>query len=559
MTNPNAESDIEIVSNLNSDSGRETKTELDVETKAEVETNTHLDVGDQSFFQSLVRTAREISRKIDALGVETRGIQRIEPYEREHQSSGQLLHIIGLWLSASGGLSSMSSYFLGPIIYELEFRQALTCGLISMWIGCFFAAYLATMGPQSGCRQLVTARYLFGWWLVKFVGLIAIIGGMGWSVVNCVVGGEMLAAISDGKIPIWIGIIIVTLVSFFVAIFGIKHVLKAETLFSIPVLTSFLLLYISASDKFKYANDYKNDFLDSRTYTGNYLSFFSLCYSITSTWGSVTADYYILFPEDTPKMQVFMITFLGIGIPATFVGVLGLLLASCAMSYQPWMDLYDSYGMGGLLHAGFERWGGFGKFCVVILVLSLISNNILNTYSAAFSIQLAGEILFKVPRWFWAIACTVFYFVCALVGRNSFSDILGNFLPMIGYWVSLYFILQVEENLIFRSFFHHLYTKEFPNVTKPAQRWSLKNIPKRTHNWNNWNDPNVITRGLAATAAFWIGVVGAVMGMCQTYYVGPISSKIGDNGGDIGSWLGMAFACVVYPPLRYLELKKFGR
>ena len=71
--------------------------------------------------------------------------------------------------------------------------------------------------------------------------------------------------------------------------------------------------------------------------------------------------------------------------------------------------------------------GAGGKFLLMIIFLSLISNNIINTYSAAFGVQLAGTMFAKVPRWLWAILLTAIYLICALVGRNEFSTILGNF------------------------------------------------------------------------------------------------------------------------------------
>ncbi|SCU84746.1 LAFA_0D11760g1_1 [Lachancea sp. 'fantastica'] len=532
--------------------------------------------GKSTVFSKVLLKTRQISRKLDSLGVEVRGIQRIPPYERG--TSKQFLSVAGLWLSAAGGLSSMSSYFLGPLLFELTFRQSLVSGLISMAIGCGVAAYCSIMGPQSGCRQMVTARYLFGWYFVKFVALVSIIGVMGWSIVNCVVGGEMLAAVSDGKIPVWVGIVIVTALSFLVAIFGIKQVLKVETFLSVPVLTCFLLLYISSSDKYNLLDTFKNDDVSPLTIKGNWLSFFSLCYSITSTWGSITSDYYILFPEDTDTYKVFLLTFFGTLLPTTFVGVLGLILASCAMSYAPWATAYKTYGMGGLLLAGFERWNGFGKFCVVVLLLSLISNNIINTYSAAFSLQLSSIHMARVPRWIWAIACTIFYLVCALAGRNHFSDILGNFLPMVGYWISIYFIILLEENLIFRAHFLGLYTKEFPSHfedpdagsatpqiklqdVKTGRALHTKSHTSRRirYNWDMWNNQDVLTHGYAATFAFLVGVAGVVLGMAQAYWIGPIARQIGEYGGDLGMWLSMGFSGVVYPGLRYLELRKYGR
>ncbi|QHS73159.1 Tpn1p [Saccharomyces paradoxus] len=533
-----------------------------------------------SILKRFINRATWLSKKVDAMGVESTGIQRISPYERG-TSKKQFLHVAGLWLSATGGLSSMSSFLLGPLLFGLSFRESLASSLISVTIGCLIAAYCSIMGPQSGCRQMVTARYLFGWWFVKLVALASIIGVMGWSVVNSVVGGEMLAAISDDKVPLWVGIVIVTVCSFLVAIFGIKQVIKVETYLSVPVLTAFLLLYISSSDKYSFVNTYvSKGNLDSSTRKGNWMSFFSLCYSITATWGSITADYYILFPEDTPYIQIFCLTFFGTFLPTCFVGILGLLLASVSMSYKPWAVEYDTHGMGGLLWAGFKRWNGFGKFCVVVLVFSLVSNNIINTYSAAFSIQLSSVFCAKIPRWFWSIVCTIICLVCALIGRNHFSTILGNFLPMIGYWISMYFILLFEENLIFRKFFLHLYTKEFPTATDeikgPEPIGSSKEIEKNTvtnihllkrkhkvtkhrYNWDKWEDYEVLTHGYAATFAFVVGVAGVVVGMAQAYWIGPIAAKFGEYGGDVAMWLSMAFSGLVYPPCRYLELRKFGR
>lgn len=540
-----------------------------------------------SSYRKAIQLFLKFSRKLDSLGIESTGIERISPYERG-TSKRQFLHVAGLWLSAAGGLSSMSSYFLGPLLFELSFKQSLVSGIISMMIGCIVAAYCSIMGPQSGCRQMVTARYLFGWWFVKLIALASIIGVMGWSVVNSVVGGEMLASISNEKIPLWVGIVIVTVCSFLVATFGIKHVLRVETYFSIPVLACFLLLYISSSDKYSLINDFNNSDVDPLTIKGNWLSFFSLCYSITSTWGSITADYYILFPEDTPKYQVFLLTFFGTFVPTLFVGVLGVILAAIAASYQPWNDAYESYGMGGLLHAGFERWNGFGKFCVVVLILSLISNNIINTYSAAFSIQLSSVFAARIPRWFWCIVCTVVYLVCALVGRNHFSTILGNFLPMIGYWISMYFIILLEENVIFRKHFSYMYTKEFPidansdddvleqqeknasslqvgSSSKMKRNVFIHQIKRRSmvnrhgYNWEMWNNYEVLTHGYAATFAFLCGVAGVVVGMAQAYWIGPLAANFGEYGGDIAMWLSMAFSGLVYPACRYWELRKFGR
>lgn len=512
---------------------------------------------------------KQALKKLDAIGVETRGIDRVPPWERAVNRKKQLISVIGLWISACGGLSSMSSFYLGPLLFGLGLKNSMIPGLVGHTVGCFIAAYCSMMGPRLGCRQMVGARFLFGWWTVKFVSLFSVLGVMGWSIVNSVVGGQILASMSNEKVPLVAGIIIIMVVSLLVLVCGIKQVIKVEAFLAIPVNFAFLMLYVVLSKRYSYLSNDNAPGEDSATIKGNWISFFSLCYSITSTWGTIASDYYILFPENTPDSTVFSITLLGIWIPTTFVGVAGLLIGNCALKYQPWGEAYEKYGMGGLLWAAFEPWGGGGKFLLILIFLSLISNNIINTYSAAFGLQLGGRWMAKIPRWLWAILVFAVCLVCALVGRNEFLTILGNFLPMIGYWVSMYFILLFEENTIFRTDrFKPLYTKEFPHnaieellTLQEKQFVGTRDVRVNQHyNWLAWNDKSVLTNGYAATTSFLCGVAGVVVGMSQTYWVGPVAKAIGGEfGGDIAMWLCMGILGLVYPPLRYFELKKYGR
>lgn len=497
---------------------------------------------------------KKMSDKLDSIGVEVTGIDRIPADKRAQNKTRQLIHVIGLWISASGGLSSMSSFYLGPMVFGLGFKKTLILGLTGQIFGCLIAAYCSLMGPRSGCRQMVSGRFLFGWWFIKLVCLASIIGVMGWSVVNCIVGGEILSAMSHGNVPLVAAIIIIAVASLCISIAGIRFLVKVEAYLSIPVTIAFLTLYIAAAPKYDYISSADSPSLTSKEVVGNSLSFFALCYSITSTWGSIAADYYILFPEDTPDFQIFTLTFLGIAIPTTFVGMVAILIGNVAMNYPPWASAYEELGMGGLLNAAFEPWGGGGKFLLILIFLSLISNNILNTYSAVFGMQLIGRPLARIPRWLWSFVLTAIYLVLAIVGRYKFATILGNFLPMVGYWISMYFIILLEENSIFRRpWFKHLFTKEFEGVTEENKYMCGAS---NNYNFRIWNNQKRLTRGLAATLAFLCGAAGAVVGMAQTYYVGPLATMVG---GDIAMWLCIGFSGITYPWLRYWELKKFGR
>lgn len=41
--------------------------------------------------------------------------------------------------------------------------------------------------------------------------------------------------------------------------------------------------------------------------------------------------------------------------------------------------------------------------------------------------------------------------------------------------------------------------------------------------------------------------------------MGPIAKMIGESGGDLGFELAAGFAAVVFPPLRWLEIRLTGR
>ncbi|KAF8001895.1 hypothetical protein HF325_002860 [Metschnikowia pulcherrima] len=502
---------------------------------------------------------KKISDILDSVGVEVTGIERISPYRRSTNKLRQLITVTGLWFSACGGLSSMSTFYLGPLLFGLGLKKSMIAGMLGQFVGCLVAAYCSLMGPRSGCRQMVTARFLFGWWMVKLVAIASIVGVMGWSVINCIVGGQILNHVSEGKVPLVVSIVIIGVSSLCISVAGIRFVLRVEALLSIPVMAAFLMLYIVLASKYRYLSLADAAGETFATVKGNAFSFFAICYSTTSTWGSIASDYYILFPQDTPDIQVFTLTFLGIFLPTSFVGIIALLIGNIAMTHTPWAEAYEDLGMGGLLGAVFDPWGAGGKFLLVLIFLSLISNNILNTYLAVFGMQIIGLPLARVPRWLWSLLMTGLYLALAIIGRYKFATILGNFLPMVGYWLSIYFFLLLEENLIFRtSRFRHLYRKEFEDTD--ADTSELMGPAKCNYNFLIWNTQGKLTRGLAATVAFLFGAAGAAVGMSQTYWIGPLARKVGgEYGGDIAMWLCMGFSGVVYPALRYWELKKFGR
>jgi purine-cytosine permease-like protein len=119
--------------------------------------------------------------------------------------------------------------------------------------------------------------------------------------------------------------------------------------------------------------------------------------------------------------------------------------------------------------------------------------------------------------------------------KAHLAELFTNFLALMGYWVSIWIAILLEEHLIFRKW--------------RGLGW----------NWDAWDDPRKLPVGLAALVAFLVGWAGSILSMAQVWYIGPIASLVGAYGGDMGVFLGFAFAGMVFPGLRWLELRRHGR
>jgi purine-cytosine permease-like protein len=111
------------------------------------------------------------------------------------------------------------------------------------------------------------------------------------------------------------------------------------------------------------------------------------------------------------------------------------------------------------------------------------------TYSAALGFQIMGRRLAYLPRWLWVCISVLIYTACALGGRNSLFSIFENFLALMGYWVTFFLAIVIEEDLIFR---------------------------KKGYNWADWAEPSKLPIGFAALITFLTGWAWAVVSMDQT-------------------------------------------
>lgn len=179
--------------------------------------------------------------------------------------------------------------------------------------------------------------------------------------------------------------------------------------------------------------------------------------------------------------------------------------------------------------------GTFGQFCLVVLALSIIANNCPNIYSVGLSLQFLAKRSQRVPRFVWTFVGTLIYCAIAIPGYGEFERVLENFMLLIAYWLAIYEAIAIAEHIVFKRGF-------------------------AGYDIAIYLDAKKLPPGLAAVTAFLFGIMGAVLGMAQVWFVGPIGKLCGTaHGGDVGFELAFAFAAIVYIPLRFWERRQFGR
>jgi len=455
-------------------------------------------------------------------GLETHGIERVSPKTRTHV---RILDNFTMWLSANLVISTVGLGALAIPIFGLGFWDSLAVILIFNALGVLPVAFFSTLGPKLGLRQMTISRFSFGWVGGIIMALFNVAACIGWSVVNVIIGGQLVAALSGGKVPSWAGILILAILTTVVSIYGYRYVHRYERYAWIPMAVIFAIMLIVAAPHFHIV-------ASSNTTTAAeiaaLLSFGGAVYGFATGWSSYAADYNVNQPEETPSSRVFWLTFLGVFLPCVLLETLGMAFTT----YGPWATKFANGLVGDLLAAVVAPLGGFGTLILALLALSVVANNVPNDYSLGLSVQVFGRPFQRVKRYVWTLIGAVIYVAIALPASANFAHTLTDFLLIIAYWLAPWSIILIIEHFVFR---------------------------RGRYNVDDWNNARRLPIGWAALVSMAFGIVGVLLGAAQVYYVGPIAKLVGPYGMDIGFELGLVFAGIAYLILRRIELNSSPR
>lgn len=449
--------------------------------------------------------------------IEVQGIERVPATARSHL---QISDNFTFWLSANTVLSTMMIGTLGVSVFRLGSWDSIGTIILFNGLGVLPVAFFSTLGSKLGLRQMTISRFSFGW---IGASLMAIVNGMtciGWSVVNVIVGGQLVQALSGNKIPGGCGILAITLLTTIVSLYGYRQVHRYERFAWIPMV---LIFGAIAVINLPHATVVPSR-MTGLAYVAALLSFGSAIYGATAGWAPYAADYSVKQPETTRASSVFVLTFLGIWIPSVVLESLGVLLMS--------VPALSSKSGGELVATALSPLGASGKLLMLCLALSVVANNIPNDYSLALSIQVLGGVFQRIKRWIWTLFGSVVYAMIAIAASANFNETLEQFLLMIAYWLAPWAVILAIEHQLRRGHY----------------------------NVEDWNNPARLPIGWAAIAAMGLGLVGVYLGAAQTAFVGLIARQLNPPfGADIGFELGGLFAAIAYLVLRPIERRSTQR
>ncbi|KAH6984455.1 cytosine-purine permease [Ilyonectria sp. MPI-CAGE-AT-0026] len=454
--------------------------------------------------------------------VEARGI---DPVPVEERSDKNGLSLFAVWFTANCSLLPITTGISGPLVFGIGLPISSLIIVLTSLVFMIPVAWIGTIGPKTGMRQIVQTRYYFGFDLVLIVAILQLATLTGYTIITSIVSGQTLTALSEGSLSLAVGIVLTVIVALFVSFMGYNFLHYFEQYSWIPSMVA-LIVTVGVGGKSLRAQTQPTS-----PSVQAIMSFISLCASLCISWAAIVSDYSVYISPDVSRYRTFTFVYAGYCIPSILLMVLGAAIGGAVPNNPSWVEANNAYSVGGVMYAMVSSSGNFGKFIAVLLAFSVMGNTACSLYSISLSMQSLHSILVRVPRYIFTLVISAIVIPVAIVAAANFYASLTNFLGVIGYWTSIYVGISLTEHYYFRK----------------GDYGSYEML--------DWNMRQKLPVGIAALATSALSVGLIIPSMSTAWYVGPIAIRTG----DIGVEVGMVLGCLLYIPLRTLERRIIGR
>ncbi|MCJ1278325.1 hypothetical protein MMC21_006140 [Puttea exsequens] len=99
--------------------------------------------------------------KVESLvGLEARGIKRVQPNEQRHGGIQATVQMFALWFSINLSATNIVTGLLGPLLFGLGWKDSVYIVILANALASCAPAYTSTFGPLSGSRTMVRVQAL---------------------------------------------------------------------------------------------------------------------------------------------------------------------------------------------------------------------------------------------------------------------------------------------------------------------------------------------------------------------------------------------------------------
>ncbi|KAL2824398.1 permease for cytosine/purines, uracil, thiamine, allantoin-domain-containing protein [Aspergillus cavernicola] len=454
--------------------------------------------------------------KITNWGIELRGVT---PVPLEERTDKQFINVFFVWFTLSTNLLPIITGMVGTFVMGMSLRDASLVILFFNMLCTIPPAYFSTFGSRTGLRQMLHARFTFGYYLVSIIVALNLCTIAGFGVISSVLGGSTLAAVSGGSIDDTAGIVVIGVCGMVVSFGGYKFLHQYERYCWLFALIAIVI-----------ATGVGGSRLSTQTPTqpptaATVLSFGGVIAGFLIPWAGMAADFSVYCAPTVSTTRIFTYTYLGLFLPTVPLMTLGAAIGSATPSIPEWSSGYSTYGVGGVLESMLQPAGGFGKFVSVLLSFSLLGNLTASMYSISLNFQLLLPFFVRIPRFIFSILYTAILIPVSIAAAKSFFTNLENFLYVIAYWSAAFVSVVLVEHFFFRQ----------------------SDCTRYEH--GAWDQPKQLPTGIAALGAMALSFGLVVPCMGQAWFTGPIA----ETTGDIGFEVALVLAGGLYVPLRVLE------
>ncbi|MDQ6597224.1 purine-cytosine permease family protein [Bacillus salipaludis] len=438
----------------------------------------------------------------------------------EEERHGSVRNLFSIWFSANMHILTIVTGALA-IVFGLNLFWAVVSILLGNLIGAIFMATHSVQGPNLGIPQMIQSRAQFGIIGAIIPLLIVVIMYIGFFASNAVVSAQALSSASS--IPINIGIALICITGFMIALYGYDLIHIIVKYLTIAFTAVFFFVTIAAFGLDLPAGSWSPSEFK--------LAPFLLGVSVFAAWqllyAPYVADYSRYLPSKTPSSKTFFYTYTGTVIGTVWMMVLGAVLATAIPKFLDNPGKEVSHLLGPI----------FVPIIYAIIIMGLAAINGLNLYGAFMSITTIIETFTKLKgtiqtRFWLMLSCLILCGGLAIWGNGDFLNNFTNLILFLSYFMFPWTAINLID--------YYFLKKGHYNVT------ALLDLNGQ-YGKINW----------IALGAYIIAILLEIPFINSSFYVGPLVDNLG--GTDLAWIVGLIVPVLLYYyPMKKLKSKSIS-